>query len=225
MTRTVTYSIVTDGSVISDPNELARVAEADVRVRAGIPRRAAGQLHSRRVAGRGGDFDAGAGEPNVERYDPVCSFLYSCTVGRDVVINDLRFAYRIAGVAGTARLVPHDGDQPRDRPLARPRTRGGAPGRASRPGDANSSRSTCRGVRPTGGHCRGLDPAAAVTAPGRRVGGRPREELLHRPGVDDLVHRHARFLRPGAAVRLPVELAGGVPVGVDRTWHPVASTA
>lgn len=90
VTRTVTYSIAIDGAVISDVNELARVAEETYANAQGW--RGAG-IAFQRVAG-GGDFTLVLANPrNVERYDPVCSFLYSCTVGRYVVINDLRFAY------------------------------------------------------------------------------------------------------------------------------------
>ena len=48
------------------------------------------------------------------------------------------------------------------------------------------------------------------------VPGRPGEQLVDRPGVDDPLGRHAALLGPLAAVGLPVELAGRVRVGVDR---------
>jgi hypothetical protein len=90
VTRTVTYSIAIDGAVVSDVNELARVAEETYASLQGW--RAAGILFQRVASG--GDFTLVLANPRqVERYDPVCSFLYSCTVGRYVVINDIRFAY------------------------------------------------------------------------------------------------------------------------------------
>ena len=45
---------------------------------------------------------------------------------------------------------------------------------------------------------------------------RPGQQLVGRPGVDDPLGRHAALDRPLAAVALPVELARGVRVGVDR---------
>jgi hypothetical protein len=90
VTRTVTYSIAVDGSVVSDVNEFAAVAARVL----GSPRgwRAAGiqfvQVPS------GGDFTLVLANPRqVERYDPICSYLWSCTAGRYVVINDFRFAH------------------------------------------------------------------------------------------------------------------------------------
>ena len=44
----------------------------------------------------------------------------------------------------------------------------------------------------------------------------PGQELVRRPGVDDPLHRDAGLGGPGAAVGLPLELADGVGVGVDR---------
>jgi len=88
-TRTVTYSIVTDGAVVSDINELARVAAVAYANPQGW--RGAGIAFTR--VDTGGDFTLVLASPRqVETYDPVCSFLYSCTVGRFVVINDVRFA-------------------------------------------------------------------------------------------------------------------------------------
>lgn len=89
VTRTVTYSIAVDGAVVSDVNEFATVAAGVL----GSPRgwRAAG-IEFVRVPS-GGDFTLVLANPRqVETYDPVCSFLYSCSVGRNVVINDIRFA-------------------------------------------------------------------------------------------------------------------------------------
>ena len=74
---------------MSDVNELAAVA-ADAYANPQGWRDAG--IEFRRVA-TGGDFTLVLANPrNVENYDPVCSFLWSCTVGRNVVINDIRFA-------------------------------------------------------------------------------------------------------------------------------------
>jgi hypothetical protein len=89
VTRTVTYSIAVDGAIVSNVNEFAAAA-------AGVdasPRgwRAAG-IEFVRVPS-GGDFTLVLANPRqVENYDPVCSWLWSCSVGRYVVINDIRFA-------------------------------------------------------------------------------------------------------------------------------------
>ena len=48
------------------------------------------------------------------------------------------------------------------------------------------------------------------------VTGGPVEEVVDRPGVDDPVRPDPGLGHPGAAVRLPGELAGRVGVGVDR---------
>jgi hypothetical protein len=90
VTRTVTYSIAIDGGVVSDVNELARVAEEAYSNHQGW--RGAG-IQFQRVAS-GGDFTLVLANPaQVPLYDPVCSWLWSCTVGRNVVINDYRFAF------------------------------------------------------------------------------------------------------------------------------------
>ena len=89
VTRTVTYSIAVDGAITSDVNEFASVAESVYASPRGW--RAAG-IEFVRVP-TGGDFTLVLANPRqVAAYDPVCSFLYSCTVGRNVVINDIRFA-------------------------------------------------------------------------------------------------------------------------------------
>jgi hypothetical protein len=90
VTRTVTYSLAVDGAVVSDVNELARVAAETYANPQGW--RGAGIQFVR--VDSGGDFTLMLANPRrVETYDPVCSYLYSCTVGRYVVINDIRFAY------------------------------------------------------------------------------------------------------------------------------------
>ena len=89
VTRTVTYSVAVDGPIVSDVNEFAALAERVYSKPYGW--RAAG-IEFVRVPS-GGDFTLVLANPrNVENYDPVCSFLWSCTVGRNVVINDIRFA-------------------------------------------------------------------------------------------------------------------------------------
>jgi Protein of unknown function (DUF3152) len=89
ISRTVTYSVAVDGAIISNVNEFATVADGIYASHRGW--RDAG-VEFRRVAS-GGDFTLVLANPRqVERYDPVCSYLYSCTVGRYVVINDIRFA-------------------------------------------------------------------------------------------------------------------------------------
>jgi hypothetical protein len=90
VTRTVTYSVTTDGSVVSDVNELAQVAAETYSSVQGW--RGAGIAVTPRDA-RGAITLVLANPRQVAAYDPVCSFLWSCTVGRDVVINDIRFAY------------------------------------------------------------------------------------------------------------------------------------
>ena len=90
VSRTVTYSVAVDGAIVSDVNEFADTAG---RIYAS-PRgwRDAG-IQFVRVAS-GGDFTLVLANPRqVETYDPICSYLFSCTVGRYVVINDIRFAY------------------------------------------------------------------------------------------------------------------------------------
>src|SRR5690349_2870574 len=44
---------------------------------------------------------------------------------------------------------------------------------------------------------------------------RPRQQLVGAPRVDDPLERHAGLGGPVAAVGLPLQLAGGVGVGVD----------
>ena len=44
----------------------------------------------------------------------------------------------------------------------------------------------------------------------------PLEQLVGGPRVDDPVERHGALGGPVAAVRLPLQLAGGVGIGVDR---------
>ena len=90
VTRTVTYSVTTDGAVTGDVNELARVAAAVYASARGW--RAAG-IEFVRVA-TGGDFTLVLANPaRLPSYDAVCTIYYSCTVGRYVVVNDFRFQY------------------------------------------------------------------------------------------------------------------------------------
>ena len=44
----------------------------------------------------------------------------------------------------------------------------------------------------------------------------PAQQVVNRPRVDHPLERHLALGGPVAAVRLPLELAGGVGVGVDR---------
>jgi hypothetical protein len=90
VSRTVTYSVAVDGAVVSDVSDFAATAARIL----GSPRgwRDAGiefvQVPS------GGDFTLVLANPRqVENYDPVCSWLWSCQAGRYVVINDIRWAY------------------------------------------------------------------------------------------------------------------------------------
>jgi len=90
VSRTVTYSVAVDGAVISDVNEFADTA-ANIYA---SPRgwRDAGIQFVRVPSG--GDFTLVLANPRqVETYDPVCSYLYSCTVGRYVVIRKTRRAF------------------------------------------------------------------------------------------------------------------------------------
>ena len=89
VTRTVTYSIAVDGAVVSNVDEFVDYAARVYSKPWGW--RAAG-IEFVRVPS-GGDFTLTLANPrNVVNYDPICSFLWSCTVGRYVVINDIRFA-------------------------------------------------------------------------------------------------------------------------------------
>lgn len=89
VTRTVTYSIAVDGAIVSDVNEFAAAAWDAYASPRGW--RSAG-IEFVRVPS-GGDFTLVLANPRqVAGYDPVCSYLWSCTVGRYVVINDIRFA-------------------------------------------------------------------------------------------------------------------------------------
>ena len=104
VTRTVTYSIAIDGAVDQRCERVGRHRGGDLRQPAGLARRRGSQFHAGRQRWR---LHAGARQPAPRRaYDPVCSFLFSCTVGRNVVINDFRFALRLHRVARRARLVP-----------------------------------------------------------------------------------------------------------------------
>jgi hypothetical protein len=89
VTRTITYSVTTDGPVISNLYEFATTATRILDSPRGW--RAAG-IQFVQVE-HGGDFTLVLANPrHVENYDPVCDYLWSCSVGRWVVINDIRFA-------------------------------------------------------------------------------------------------------------------------------------
>jgi hypothetical protein len=87
--RTYTYSVATDGAVQSDVEafrQMAGTVFADERSwhQAGIN---FVEVHE------GGDFTLVLAAPDeVPKYDPVYDEVYSCTVGRNVVINDIRWA-------------------------------------------------------------------------------------------------------------------------------------
>jgi hypothetical protein len=88
-TRVVTYSVATDGVVVSDVNQFAAFAQGVYDSPYGW--RQAGIQFVRVLYG--GDFTLVLANPTeIPKYDPVCSDLWSCTVGRNVVINDFRFA-------------------------------------------------------------------------------------------------------------------------------------
>jgi hypothetical protein len=88
VTRTVTYSVMSDGVVNGNVEELAQVAAAVYASPRGW--RAAGIAFSR--VDSGGDFTLVLANPSkLPNYDPVCSIYYSCQAGRYVVINDFRF--------------------------------------------------------------------------------------------------------------------------------------
>src|SRR3954453_12251682 len=76
-------------------------------------------------------------------------------------------------------------------------------------GHRRAPRGSRRAGQLTAASCQGLTVAAAELL------GCPVEQLVHRPGVDDLLGVDAALDRPLAAVALPVELAGRVGVGVD----------
>jgi hypothetical protein len=88
--RVVTYSIVTDGAVVSDVNEVAAVAAqtyADSRGWSGAG------IAFQQVDG-GGSFTIVLANANaVPGYAPgVCDTVYSCQAGRYVVLNDDRWS-------------------------------------------------------------------------------------------------------------------------------------
>ena len=88
VTRTVTFSVTTDGAVTGDVNELARLATSVYASPRGW--RAAGIEFVR--VDTGGDFTLVLANPaRLPSYDPVCTISYSCQAGRYVVINDVRY--------------------------------------------------------------------------------------------------------------------------------------
>jgi hypothetical protein len=90
VTRTYTYSVTTDGPVWTDLGAFRATASRvfnDHRSwhKAGI---------AFEEVASGGDFTLVLANPErLPTYDPVCSELYSCQVGRFVVINDARFLF------------------------------------------------------------------------------------------------------------------------------------
>ena len=63
-------------------------------------------------------------------------------------------------------------------------------------------------------------PARADQRAGFAHRGGPGQQVVGRHGVDDPLDRHLALGGPVAAVRLPLELAGGVGVGVDENQQP-----
>ena len=97
VTRVLTYSVTTDGPVTTNPELLASTADWVYHDLRGW--RAAG-IEFRRVP-TGGDFSLVlAHASTLPSYDPVCSVLWSCQVGRYVVINETRFVHGSPNWAG-----------------------------------------------------------------------------------------------------------------------------
>ncbi len=90
VTRTYTYSVVTDGTVWTDVNQFRANAAAvfnDHRSwhQAGI---------AFQEVASGGDFTLVlANWEQLPKYDPVCSSMWSCQAGRYVIINDARYLF------------------------------------------------------------------------------------------------------------------------------------
>lgn len=88
--RSVTYSVETRGPVSASVSEFARLAQATYDDPRGW--RGAG-IEFRRVA-RGGSFTLVLATPDqVPRFSGVCSAMWSCRVGRYVVINQARWQH------------------------------------------------------------------------------------------------------------------------------------
>jgi hypothetical protein len=87
---TYTYSVAVKGTVRSDVNEFAHSAAATLADPRGWS--LGGSVHFAQVAS-GGDFTLWLAEPStMTTFSSDCDPFYSCRVGRDVVINDDRWA-------------------------------------------------------------------------------------------------------------------------------------
>ena len=87
--RTITYSIRTRGTVHGDLGEFARLASVILNDRRGWS--LGGAIRYREVTSDS-DFVLWLAAPSeLPRFSPVCSSQFSCRVGRNVVINDLRW--------------------------------------------------------------------------------------------------------------------------------------
>lgn len=87
--RVVTYSIVTDGVVVSNVDELAAIAGRTYA----DPRGWSGAGVEFQQVDSGGNFTIVLANPNaVPSYSPVCDTTYSCQAGRYVVLNDDRWS-------------------------------------------------------------------------------------------------------------------------------------
>ena len=118
--RVLTYSVATRGTVGADGTGFAAAVAAVYA----DPR---GWLRSHRrfaQVATGGDFTVVLAQASlVPSYSRSCSALYSCRVGRNVILNVDRWRSGARAFPGSLRAVPADGARPRDRPLARPRAR------------------------------------------------------------------------------------------------------
>ena len=87
--RTITYEVRTRGTVHTDVRAFARVASQAMNDRRGWS--LGGSVRYTQVPS-GGDFTLWLAAPSeLPTFSPVCSTEYSCRVGRNVVINDLRW--------------------------------------------------------------------------------------------------------------------------------------
>ena len=87
--RTITYEVRTRGAVRADVEVFARVASQTMNDRRGWS--FGGSVRYVRVPS-GGDFTLWLAAPaELPGFSPVCSPEYSCRVGRNVIINDLRW--------------------------------------------------------------------------------------------------------------------------------------
>ena len=88
-TRTYTYEVRTRGTVYADLATFKRVAAQTMNDRRGWS--LGGSIRFREVSS-GGSFTLWLASPSsMPSFDPICSPDYSCRVGRNVIINDLRW--------------------------------------------------------------------------------------------------------------------------------------